>query len=85
LNWAGPMVSVKKIFSMWTRGSFYIILVKNMATLCPFLKNLREAKVKRLKLIALTKEVSKMPIIDFVFCLSLMKSILKRHSKLRKI
>ena len=31
-----------------------------------------------------TKEVSEMPIIDFVLWLSLMKSILNKHSKLRK-
>jgi hypothetical protein len=40
-----------------------------------------EAKVKRLRLIALTKEVTEMPIIDFVLWLSFMKSIL---NKLRK-
>jgi len=32
----------------------------------PCLKSLPEAKVKRLRLIALIKEVSKMPTIDFV-------------------
>ena len=45
-------------------------------------KNLPE--VKRLRLIALTKEVSETPIIDFVLWLSLMKSILNKHNKLRK-
>ena len=40
--------------------------------------------MKRLVLIALAKEVSDMPIIDFVLCLSLMKNILNKHSKLRK-
>ena len=50
---------------------------------CPCLKkNLPE--VKRLRLIALTKEVSETPIIDFVLWLSLMKNILNKHSKLRK-
>jgi hypothetical protein len=39
--------------------------------------------VKRLRLIALTKEVSERPIIDFVL-VKLMKSILNKHSKLRK-
>ena len=43
-----------------------------------------ETKVKRLRLIALTKEVSETPIIDFVLWLSLMKSVLNKHSKLRK-
>ena len=49
---------------------------------CP--KNLPETKVKRFRLIALTKEVSESPIIDFVLWLSLMKSVLNKHSKLRK-
>jgi hypothetical protein len=48
------------------------------------MKSLPEAKVKRLRLIALTKEVSEKIIIDFVLWLSLMKSILNKHSKLRK-
>ena len=43
--------------------------------LCP------EAKVMRLRL---TKEVSKNSNRDFVLWLSLMKSILNKHSKLRK-
>jgi hypothetical protein len=46
--------------------------------------SLPEAKVKRLRLIALTKEVSETPIIDFILWLSLMKNILNKHSKLRK-
>jgi hypothetical protein len=40
--------------------------VKNVATFRPCLKSLPEAKVKRFRLIALTKEESEMPIIDFV-------------------
>ena len=32
----------------------------------------------------ITKEVSEMPIIDFVLWLSLMKSIFKKYSKLKK-
>ena len=59
-------------------------MVKNVTTSCPFLKSLSETKVKRLRLIALTKEVSEMPIIDFVLWLNLMKSILNKHSKMRK-
>ena len=58
--------------------------MKNVATFCPCLKSLPEAKMKRLRLIALTKEVSEMPIMDFVLWLSLMKSILNKRSKLRK-
>jgi hypothetical protein len=52
--------------------------------LLPLSEGLPETKLKRLRLIALTKEVSETPIIDFVLWLSLMKSILNKHSKLRK-
>jgi hypothetical protein len=51
---------------------------------CPSLKSLPEAKLKRLRLIALTKEVLETPIIDFVFWFCLMKSILNKPSRLRK-
>jgi hypothetical protein len=40
--------------------------------------------LKRLRIIVLTKEFSKIPIIDFVLWLSLMKNIVNTHSKLRK-
>jgi hypothetical protein len=40
--------------------------------------------VKRLRLFALSKEVSKKPSRDFVLWLSLMKRSLNKHSKLRK-
>jgi len=56
----------------------------NVATFYPCLKSLPEVKVKRLRLIALTKEVSEMPTIDFVLWLIFMKSILSKHSNLRK-
>jgi hypothetical protein len=58
-------VSMGKNFSTWPRDCFCSVLVKNIAVFCPCLKNLPEAKVKRLRLITLTKEVSEMPIIDF--------------------
>jgi hypothetical protein len=48
-------------FSMWHRGCFYGIFVKNMAAFCPCLKSLPEFKIKRFILIALIKEVSKKP------------------------
>ena len=41
-------------------------LVKNVDAFWPFLKSLPKAKVKRFILIALTKEVSEMPSIDFI-------------------
>jgi hypothetical protein len=58
-------VSVEN-FNMWPRDCFCGSLVKTRATFCPCLKSLPEAKVKRLRLIALTKEVSEMPILDFL-------------------
>ena len=51
---------------------------------CSCLKSLPEAKVKRLRLITSTKDVSEMPIIDFILLLSLKQNILNKHSKLRK-
>jgi len=75
---------VDKNFSVWPTDYFYGILVKNMAALCPCRKSLSEAKVKRFRLIPLTKEVSEIPSKDFVLWSSLMKSILNKHSKLRK-
>jgi hypothetical protein len=50
-------ISKEKNFRMWHKDWF--CLVKNVATFCPSLKSLPEAKVKRLILIALTKKVSK--------------------------
>ena len=77
-------ISKEKNFRMWHKDCFCGILVKNVATFCPCMKSLPEAKVKRLRLIALTKEVSKKPSRDFVLWLSLMKRSLNKHSKLRK-
>ena len=51
------------------------------------MKSLPEAKVKRFRLIAFTKEVSKQPGINSFVCLlkfTLIKSILEKRSKLRK-
>ena len=50
-------ISKKKNFSMWPRDCFWSTLMKKMAALCPCLKSLPEAKVKRFRLIALKKEV----------------------------
>ena len=79
-------VSMEKNFSMWPRGHFCAILVKNVATFCPCLKSLPEAKVKRIRLIALKKEGSEKPskYIFLWFILILMKNILIKHSKLKK-
>ena len=77
-------ISKEKNFRMWHKDCFCGILVKNVATFCPCLKILPETKVKRLRLFALSKEVSKKPSRDFVLWLSLMKRSLNKHSKLRK-
>ena len=79
----GPILSVKN-FNMWPRDRFCDILVKNMAAFCPCLKSRPEAKVKNLRSIEFTKEISKEPSRDFVLWFSLMKSILNKWSKLRK-
>ena len=44
-------ISKEKNFRMWHKDWFCGILVKNVATFCPCLKSLPEAKVKRLVLI----------------------------------
>jgi hypothetical protein len=77
-------VSVKKHFIMRPRDCFSGILLKNMTAFCPSLKSVPDAKVNKLGLMTLVKEISEMPITDFVFWLSLMKSILNKHSKLKK-
>ena len=59
-------VSVEKKFSTWPRDCFSCILLMNVAGFSPCLKSLPEAKVKRLRLIALTKEVSKKSSGNFV-------------------
>ena len=51
---------------------------------CPCLKSQPKAKVKNFRLIAITKKVSKKPSLDFVLWFTLMKSVLIKHSKLRK-
>jgi hypothetical protein len=76
-------VSVEN-FNMWPRDCLCGILVKNVANFSPCLKSLPEAKVKRLRLIALTKEVSEVPIRDVVLWLNLMQSVLDKYNKLRK-
>jgi hypothetical protein len=75
-------VSEENNFNTWPKDCYCDILVKNVAAFCPCLKSLPE--VKRFILIALAKEVSKKPSRDFVVWLSLMKSVLNKHSKLRK-
>jgi hypothetical protein len=72
------LVGIWKTLVLRVIGSLEIIftiLVKKVATFCPCLKSLPEAKVKRFILIALIKEVSKKSSIDFVLWSTLMKSI----------
>jgi hypothetical protein len=61
LNCVDPAQEISKDnnFRLWHKDCFCGILVKNVATFCLCLKSLPEAKVKRLVLIELTKEVSK--------------------------
>jgi hypothetical protein len=68
-------------FNMWPRDCFC-----NVGKECDYfcLKCLPEAKMKKLRLIALTKKVLEMPIIDFVLWLNLIKSVLNKCNKLRK-
>ena len=49
------LVSEEKNVSMWPRDCFFCYLVENMAAFCPCLKNLFEAKVKRLISIEIAK------------------------------
>ena len=55
-----------------------------MATFCSCLKNLPGAKVKRFILIALTKDILKQSRIDSALWITLLKSVLIKHNKLRK-
>jgi hypothetical protein len=66
LNWVdlGQEGSVERNFRMWCRDCFCGILVKNVAVFCHCLKSLPEAKVKRFRLIAWKKEISKQPDIN---------------------
>ena len=49
-------ISKEKNFRMWHKDCFCGILVKNVATFCPYQKCMPEANVKRFRLIALTRE-----------------------------
>ena len=72
LNWVdlAQEVSMKNL-NMWPADCFFVV---TWLLSCPCLKSLPEAKVNRLRLIAMTKEVSETPTIDFVLWLSLMKA-----------
>ena len=76
-------VSVKN-FHMWPSDFLCDILVKIWLFFFPCLKSLPEAKMKRLRSIALTKQVSEAPNTDFIIYLRLMKNILNKHSMMRK-
>jgi hypothetical protein len=75
---------VEKNFNMWPRDCFCDYFGEECGCFLHCPKTQREPKVKRLRLITLTKEVSKNPNRDFVLWLSLMKSILNKCIKLRK-
>ena len=79
--------SVGKKVNMFSRDCFCNILVRNVAAFCPSLKSLPEDKVKRFRLIALTKEISKQPSADSVTWLllsTLTESVLMKKSTLSK-
>ena len=57
---------MEKNVSIWPRDCFCDISVKNVAAFCQRRKNWPEAKLKRFRLIALTKEVSKQPGINSI-------------------
>lgn len=83
----GQEVSEEKNVNMWPRDCFCDVLVKNMAAFCPCPKNLPEAKVKRFRITALAKEISKQSSINFVVWLlkfTLTKCIFMKRSKPRK-
>ena len=64
-----------------------VFLVKNVAAFCHCLKSQPVAKVKRFRLIALKREVSKQPTINSVVWLLkfvVMKSVLMKRKKMRK-
>jgi hypothetical protein len=56
----------------------------NVVAFCPCLKSLPETKVKRFRLIALAKESSRQPNINFVLWFILMKRTFCKWSKLCK-
>lgn len=74
----------EKKSNMLSGDCSYGVLVKNVATFCPHLGSLLEAKVRRFRLVSLRKEVFKKPSIDSILWFTLMKSILIRPNKLRK-
>jgi hypothetical protein len=61
-----------------------IFLDEDVASFCLCLKSVSEVMVKRFKLIAFAKEISKQPSINSVLWTTLMKIILIKHNKQRK-
>ena len=86
MNFGGLVQKVaEKNFSMWPRDCSCDILVeKNCGCFLPHLKSLPEVKLKRFRLIALTREVSNQPSLDSFLCFTLMRSVLIKFSQLRK-
>ena len=59
-------------------------MVKLVVALCPCPKSLSEGKVKRLRSIALTKEVFKTTSIDFVLWFTMIRTMRTKQCKLIK-
>ena len=55
-----------KNFTMWHRDCISSILVKNVTAFCHWPKSLPETKMKKFRLIALKKKISKQPAINSV-------------------
>ena len=83
----GQELSEEKNFSMLPRDCSCDILVKNVAAFSHCCKSLPEDKVKRFRLLAMAKEISKQPSIDSILWLpvfTLTKNVLVKWSKLSK-
>jgi len=61
LNCSIPAHNCSEKKDVWPRDCFCCILGKNVAAFCHCPKSVPEVKVKRFRLIALKKEVSKQP------------------------
>ena len=77
-------VSEETIFSILPKIILVVFLIKIVTAFCPCPKSLPGDKVKRSRLIAWTKEVSKKLSLDFVQWFALTGSILIKHNKLKK-
>ena len=71
-------------FSLLLRDGSCDSLVKKVVAFCLCPRSLPESKVKRLRLIVLRIEISKWPSIDSFMWFTIIKSVLMKHSNLKK-